>query len=426
MRAGYKMTDLGEIPNDWECVSVADLIRQGIIEKPMDGNHGEIHPKSSEYVDYGIPFVMANNVQNGFVDLEKCKFITKERADGLRNGFSIAGDVLLTHKATIGNTAIVGSLSTEYIMLTPQVTYYRVRDFQKLDNRYLRQYFDGSAFQNMLKNLSGGGTRSYIGIGAQVNLLVILPPLPEQCAIAANLSDVDALLNSLDALIAKKRLIKQSAMQELLRPKDGWKVLTVAEIAGGASNIVDGPFGSNLKNSDYVSNGVPVLQGLNITDDQFVWKEVRYISPQKAKDLYRSNAQVGDLLSVKIGSVGYSAIIDNLDRNDFAIIPANLLRTRIQNPNSDTLFVYYLLTSNFAKKKLRDLAGNTAQPAIGLTGFRNLSFSVPVSLKEQTAIAEILSDMDAEISALEQKREKTRLLKQGMMQELLTGRIRLV
>jgi type I restriction enzyme S subunit len=205
-----------------------------------------------------------------------------------------------------------------------------------------------------------------------------------------------------------------------------WEVKSIGELAGGDENIVDGPFGSNLKNSDYLTTGIPVLQGLNITGDRFVWKEVRYISKKKAKELFRSNAQIGDLLTVKIGSVGFCALIDYLDGHQFAIIPANLLRIRFLGNMCDPVFLYYILSSTQGKQMLRDIAANTAQPALGLKGFRKILIPVPNSVKEQTAIASILSDMDAEIAALEARRDKTRALKQGMMQELLTGKTRLI
>src|SRR5262245_37193170 len=100
VKAGYKQAEVGVIPEDWECTTVGQLVREGILEKPLDGNHGNIHPKSGDFVSYGIPFVMANNVQSGHVDLSNCTFIRKEQADSLQKGFSRPGDVLLTHKAT--------------------------------------------------------------------------------------------------------------------------------------------------------------------------------------------------------------------------------------------------------------------------------------------------------------------------------------
>jgi len=255
----------------------------------------------------------------------------------------------------------------------------------------------------------------------------------EQRAIAEALGDVDALIGGLEQLIAKKRDLKQAAMQQLLTGQTRlpgfsgeWEVKSIGELAGGDENIVDGPFGSDLKNSDYTPTGVPVLQGLNITGDRFIWKAIRFISDKKGTALFRSNAQIGDLLTVKIGSVGFSAIIEHLNGHQFAIIPANLLRVRFRNTRSDPRFVYYALTSTRGKRALRDLAANTAQPALSLAGFRRLPVAVPSCVEEQTAITLVLSDVDSEIEALEQRLAKTRALKQGMMQELLTGKTRLV
>ena len=91
----------------FEFLTVAQLVKRGIIEKPLDGNHGEIHPKGEDFVASGIPFIMASDINDGVADYIGCKFITRKQADSLRKGFARNGDVLLTHKATIGRTAIV-------------------------------------------------------------------------------------------------------------------------------------------------------------------------------------------------------------------------------------------------------------------------------------------------------------------------------
>ena len=104
---------------EWKTFTVQELIDLGMLEEPLDGNHGAIHPKTSDYVPTGVPFIMANNLVNGRVDFNNCAFISEQQALTLRKGFSHPGDVLLTHKATIGRTAIV---TEEYdtIILTPK------------------------------------------------------------------------------------------------------------------------------------------------------------------------------------------------------------------------------------------------------------------------------------------------------------------
>ena len=173
----------------WKMVTVQDLIDAQMIEEPKDGNHGKIHPKSTDYVTQGIPFIMANDLVNGRVDYQHCAYISEKQAKTLKKGFSRPGDVLLTHKATIGRTAVVTD-DYETIILTPQVTYYRTK--KGILNRYLKYYFDCAYFQNILANWAGAGsTRAYLGISAQKKLPILLPPLEIQKKIAKVLSALD-------------------------------------------------------------------------------------------------------------------------------------------------------------------------------------------------------------------------------------------
>jgi type I restriction enzyme, S subunit len=208
----WRETELGLLSKDWDLFSVGDLVDQKIIDKPLDGNHGGIHPKGSDFVNEGIPFVMATDINNGRIDLKNCKFISKTQADALNKGFAISDDVLLTHKASLGRTAIVGEIKTNYIMLTPQVTYYRVKDKEKLNNKYLKYYFDSPAFQDTLENHGdGGSTRAYVGITAQRELPVAFPIIAEQKAIASVLSSLD---DKIDLLHRQNKTLE--AMAETL------------------------------------------------------------------------------------------------------------------------------------------------------------------------------------------------------------------
>lgn len=155
-------------------VSIEDLIESGDILEIQDGNHGNDHPKASDYVDCGIPFVMASDLSDGSVNLERCKRLKKELTDKLRIGFSRPGDILLSHKGTVGLVAVTPEV-TDYIMLTPQVTYYRVKDGGRLRSRFLEIYFRSHSFQRAFKALSAQSTRAYLGITAQKKIKVPLP-----------------------------------------------------------------------------------------------------------------------------------------------------------------------------------------------------------------------------------------------------------
>ena len=174
---------------EWKKYTVEQLIDLDMLEAPMDGNHGSIHPKTSDYVTKGVPFVMVNDMSNGYVDLKNCVFISEKQAATLRKGFAKPGDVLLSHKATIGRTAIVPN-DFDTIILTPQITYYRVK--KGIDNRFLKYYFDSPNFQVLFNNWAGSGsTRAYLGITAQRKLPILLPTLKEQIKIADMLSSFD-------------------------------------------------------------------------------------------------------------------------------------------------------------------------------------------------------------------------------------------
>ena len=172
-------------------------------------------------------------------------------------------------------------------------------------------------------------------------------------------------------------------------------MVTLGDVAAPVQNaIVDGPFGSNLKLVDYVPEGVPVLQGKNITDDTFRWFDVRFISSRKAEELKRSSVRVGDILIVKIGSIGYSAILDDLNGFDHAIIPANLAKVTPNLSKVDLRYLHRWLTSTAANNYLVRAASKTAQPALSLGKIKGLPVPLP-PLAEQKRIAGILDAADA-------------------------------
>ena len=428
--AGYKQTEVGIIPEEWENITVQNLVNENVLAKPLDGNHGSIHPKSSDYVHYGIPFVMANNFTNGKVDFGSCKFITKERADKLQKGFSISGDVLLTHKGTIGNTAIVGELSTEYIMLTPQVTYYRVIDSTRLSNCYLRQYFDSQPFQSLFKSLAGGGTRAYLGIVKQLALPVVVPPLPEQRAIAEALSDTDTLLEGLDRLIAKNRNLKQAAMQQLLTGQtrlpgfiEEWEQKTLGNHVTFLRN------GVNSRAELRPEGRVKYLHygDIHACTDVFISPNSLPCLPD-VKSVSLGRLCDGDLIFADASEdlTGVSKSVEMREVGNTVVVPGlHTIAARFDKAVLADGFKGFLQFCPPFARHLRRLAAGTKVYATNRAHIASVEIRLP-GVAEQVAIAAVLSDMDAALVALEARRDKTRDLKQAMMQELLTGKTRLI
>ncbi|NVN66460.1 hypothetical protein FGL97_25465 [Pseudomonas putida] len=173
-------------------IEIGELLKAEAILAIQDGNHGEKHPKASDYVDEGISFVMANDLNRGILNPLETAKIPEGLAEKLRIGFSKSGDVLLTHKGTIGNTAIVPEVSP-YVMLTPQVTYYRVNP-DLLDNQYLMYCFRESGFRKVMASLAQQSTRPYIGITAQRKLKIYYRGIDEQKELVRFIKAYDDLI----------------------------------------------------------------------------------------------------------------------------------------------------------------------------------------------------------------------------------------
>ena len=164
-------------PMGWQKMSIGAALEEGFISDLQDGNHGEKHPKVSDFCDKGLPFVMANCMGDGELNLSKAYKLSECWKSKLRIGFARPDDVLLSHKGTVGEVAIV-SCESEIVILSPQVTYYRTTKL--LDSQFLAGQFSSVNFQQLLHKEAKQSTRAYIGITRQKKLPLIIPRLELQ------------------------------------------------------------------------------------------------------------------------------------------------------------------------------------------------------------------------------------------------------
>jgi type I restriction enzyme S subunit len=266
------------------------------------------------------------------------------------------------------------------------------------------------------------GTTSVAAIYSRdlVKVRIPLPTKAEQEAIAEALSDADALIESLEQLIAKKRQIKQGAMQELLSPKKGWTPRQLGDLLTFKNGL--------NKGKEFFGYGEPIVNYMDVFTSPVLAPE-RIQGRVSLSTQERANFDVrnGDVFFTRTSEtpeeVGMAAVMIGDPKE--TVFSGFVLRARPRNADLNSLYLAYALRSTVVRDQIVSKASYTTR---ALTNGRILSevdFAVP-SLSEQAAIATILSDMDAEIAALEAKLAKARQVKQGMMQELLTGRIRLV
>ena len=374
--------------SEWREYTVKELVDLKMLDKPLDGNHGGMHPKSSDYVTSGIPFIMANDLKDGKVDYDCCNFITEKQAKTLKKGFAKPGDVLLTHKATMGRTAIVDE-SYPYIVLTPQVTYYRV--LKGIDNKYLKYYFDSKNFQELLLNWGGSGsTRAYLGITEQLKLPIILPPLPEQKAIAATLSALDDMIELNNQINKNLEEMTQAIFKswfvdfepfrdgefeesELgLIPK-GWRVGKLDDVL---SEIETGnrPKGGVAG----VESGIPSIGAENVLGlGKYDYSKEKYVSEEfynsmkkgKLKDwdvlLYKDGAQLGRKTMFALGFPHKKCCVNS---------HVFILRS---NSRMNQCYLYFWLDQDYMTQKIIGLNANSAQPGINQPAVKGLPILIP-------------------------------------------------
>ncbi len=361
------------------------------------------------------------NVGRGSIDLTKIEYISAgvQPDDEDRLQF---GDLLFNTRNTL---ELVGKVAVWRNEL-PRAYYNS--NLMRLE--FKREEIVSSFFANYVLNSRGcisrlstlaTGTTSVAAIYTRdlLQMPVPVPPLPEQRAIAAALSDVDALISLLDRLISKKRAVKTAAMQQLLTGKQRlpgfngeWEVKRLGDFAeinsGGtpSSNVTDFYDGNIpwVSISDMTKRGKYIVSTDRSLTEKGLANSAARMFPEGTV-LYAMYASIGECSIAAVDLCSSQAIL--------GIRPNRFLNSH---------YLYFLLVSKKEEVKTLGQQGTQANLNAGMVK----DFAVPIpSLEEQTAIAGVLSDMDAEIEALEARREKTRRIKQGMMQELLTGRTRL-
>ena len=296
--------------------------------------------------------------------------------------------------------------------------------FRTKDPEYIFQQFQSELIKRQIaENI--GATINQI---TNANLNSFRVPLPstreERSAIAAALSDVDALLAKLDQFITKKRDLKQAAMQQLLTGQTRlpgfqgeWEVVKAGDIG-----YFRGGSGFPIKFQGMRSGAFPLFKvsDMNIEGNEtFMEAANNYISEELCKQLGATLFPSESIVFAKVGAAVFLERKKILAKT--SCLDNNMAAYVLDSGRAYSRFVHYLLLNT----KLGSLASTTALPSLSGSVLNGIEILLP-PIPEQIAIATVLSDIDAEITALEARRDKTRALKQGMMQELLIGRIRLL
>ena len=424
LKAGYKPTEVGVLPEDWDVVRLGDL-------KPFvtSGSRGW----ASFYSEYGPLFVRITNLSRDSIYLDLTDSRHVQLPPGLSEGVRTQlreGDILISITADIGIVGYVDARVPLPAFINQHIALVRV-DSAKCSGKFISYFLASENTQKLFRGSTDTGAKAGMSLGTVQKMQTALPGFLEQRAIATALSDMDALLDGLDRLIAKKRDLKQAVMQQLLTGRtrlpgfhEPWSARQLGEV-GRCLRGVSYRGESDLSPYD-TAHTKRLLRANNVQESAVVLSDVQFVNadrvsqPQilKPNDILICMANGSKAL---VGKAGLFVVDDGYEYTFGAFMGC----FRTEPLRAHPAFVFALLQTDVYLNYINNLLAGSTINNLRPSSIESLVFPFP-QLAEQTAISTALSDMDAELAALEARRDKTRALKQGMMQELLTGRTRLV
>jgi type I restriction enzyme S subunit len=425
VKPGYKQTEVGVIPEDWEAKKLGQLASF------RTGPFGSALHKA-DYTNDGVPIVNPMHIVDGQIVPTRTMTVTESAATKLAVFRLSPDEVIIGRRGDMGRCAVVRHEHTGWLCGTGSMI---VRPAFGVDAGFFQRVLSSTTIISAIENSSVGSTMINLNQSTLRELAVQVPPFPEQRAIAAALSDVDGLLAKLDQLIAKKRDLKQAAMQQLLTGQTRlpgfsgeWEVKTLGELfnfSGGYSASRDQ---LSTEGYCYLHYGDIHKSSKTFIDVYTEYQDIPKLDIPLKRVSSGSLLNDGDVVFVDASEddegTSKHVVIINKDQTPYISGLHTIVAKGKTNELSHEYRRYCFQTPAIRQQFLFYSVG-TKVSGINKANIPKLTLPVP-SLTEQTAIAAVLSDMDAEIAALVARRDKTRALKQGMMQELLTGRIRLV
>lgn len=408
-------TELGALPGDWAVIELATraTIQSGIAKNANAALRDPV----------AVPYLRVANVQDGYLDLREVALIEIERSD-LNRYAVLPGDVLMNEG---GDLDKLGRGALWHGQINPcvhQNHVFVVRCKTGLVPEYLNAWTSTAQARRYFMQ-AGRQTTNLASINKTSlgELTVAVPPTEhEQHQIAKAISDADALIDSLEQLLTKKRQIKQGAMQELLTGKRRLPGFVAEYRKMSLRALLSQPATYGIVTAGaFVQRGVQMVRGGDISDGK-IQTDLPMVTRAKANEYARTTLRQGDVVIALVGYPGEAALVPN------ELADANISRAvGLLRPNSeiDGGFLAHLLNSPEGRRMVLAPSAGSAQLVVNLAALNKLELAVP-PMPEQHAIASVLSDMDTEITALEARLSKARALKQAMAQALLTGRIRLV
>jgi type I restriction enzyme S subunit len=373
---------------------------------------------------HGALAIGGKHISKNYLDLSSPDYISWEKYYESPEIMVNKGDIVLAQRGTLGKSAIIDR-EIGFATINPSLV---LLNNIRCNNMFLRYVLQGKVILDIIMQSNGLTSIPMISQRQIEGFPIIYPKEHEQQHIASALTSIDNLLSSLDKLIAKKRDIKQGTMQQLLTGKTRLKGFTEPWVyySVGSDCCVKARIGwQGLTTSEYLEHGeYGLITSTDIVNYKVDWQTCCFVSEYRYAQDPNIIVQNGDVLISKDGTIGKVGIVSNIPFPCTLNSGVFVIRSKSPQISQEGLGLVFL-SPYFADFIKRLTAGSTIVH-LYQKDIVNFTFPMPPTIKEQQAIAAVLSSMDNEIAALEAKRKKYEAVKQGMMQQLLTGKIRLL
>lgn len=409
-------TDVGIIPSDWILKTydeVFDFLTTATYSRAELSEDGEV-----KYIHYGD----IHTKWNFYLNVKKSALPSIRNSQIKKYPFIQDGDIIMADASEdykgIGKSVEVKNLNNTKAISGLHT--FLLRDKNQNFINGFRGYIHSIEIVKRQFDELATGMKVY-GVSKN-NLKKVVIPVPtktEQIAISNALYDADSLICLIEKLIAKKRLIKQGIIQKLLTPKSNWLVKKLPEVCW----FQEGP---GLRDWQFTNHGIKVINVTNLENGKLnLERTARYISLDEFNKMYK-HFEIDDKDIVVASSGNSYAKVAIVRKQDLPLVMnTSVIRFKpLKNLEYNYLLVF--LKSNLFKDQIDLLITGGAQPNFGPFHLKKIKIHIPPTKEEQQSISQIITDMDSEIESLERKLDKANLVKQGMMQNLLTGKIRLV
>lgn len=418
MVKGIKETEIGLIPSDWEVKKIEPDV--GIVKS------GKRLPKgySLSEVPNHHPYIRVADMMMGRIDESDIKYVPEEIADIIEQYKIYENEVYISVAGTLG---IVGKIPSKLNGANLTENANKITDI-KCNQDYLMYWLMGDYIRRQIDSTQTIGAQPKLALERIRNFLVPLPSTKEQNAIAEALSDMDKLIDVLEKKIEKKKNIKYGVLQRLIVGEerlDGYTGNWISINMAKKSKLKARIGWQGLTTAEYLDSGYSYLvTGTDFEDGHINWDECHYVTADRYFQDPNIQLTNGDVLITKDGTIGKVALVDGLNKP--ATLNSGVFVVRPINNAYSARFLYYVLESRVFRDFLDMLSAGSTIVHLYQKDLVNFSFMAPATLDEQEAIASIIYDMDCEIREFEDKLHKYKKIKQGMMNDLLTGKIRLV